>query len=369
MESVFSRNEQTTTGQIRVCVPEDMPRVADLFHAVARRLPGPAPSSLHQHMLELFFNAPSHDPELPSLVYITPDDVVRGFIGVIPLRMSFRGKPVLAAVSSSFMVENAQNNPFAGVALLKTFMSGPQELSFTDAANSISVAMWTKLGGQQLPLESMDWLRVLRPAGLALSLLEKRTSLVKAARPICMAIDRVATPNRFRLKAKVAAHTIDVDLNDHFLIDYLRDFAAQYSLRPMWDRDSVRWRLNLAAQNSHRGRLVCRAVYGKATLPLGCYLFYCRPNGVAHVLQLMTSPGAAGVVLDSLLEDAYQNCCVAVRGRAHTRYMDPLLLRDCILFRSGALLLHSRNADIMEVACSGDALLIGLGGEEVLWCR
>ena len=45
-----------------------------------------------------------------------------------------------------------------------------------------------------------------RPAGLALSLLEKRTSLVKVARPICMAIDRVAPPNRFQLKAKVAAH-------------------------------------------------------------------------------------------------------------------------------------------------------------------
>ena len=74
----------------------------------------------------------------------------------------------------------------------------------------------------------------------------------------------------------------------------------------------------------------------------------------------MTSPDAAGIVLDSLLEDAYQNCRVAVRGRAHTRYMDQLLLRDCIFLRSGARLLDSRNADI--IACSGDALLIGFCG-------
>ena len=86
-------------------------------------------------------------------------------------------------------------------------------------------------------------------------------------------------------KAKVAAHTIDVDLNDEFLIDYLRDFAAQYSLRPIWDTESVGWRLNHAVQNRYRGRLVCRAVYGKATLPLGCYLYYRRPYGVAHVLS------------------------------------------------------------------------------------
>ena len=106
---------------------------------------------------------------------------------------------------------------------------------------------------------------------------------------------------------------------------------------------------------------------GRPRAPFGCYLYYRRPHGVANVLQLMTSPDGAGIVLDSLLEDAYQNRCVAVRGRTHSRYMDQLLLRDCIFSRSGSVLLHSRNADIMEVACSGNALLIGLAGEE--WTR
>ena len=72
MEFVFSRNEQTTTGQIRACVPEDMPRVADLFQTIFRGLSRPAPSSLQQYLLELFFKSPSHDLELPSLVYVRP---------------------------------------------------------------------------------------------------------------------------------------------------------------------------------------------------------------------------------------------------------------------------------------------------------
>ena len=130
--------------------------------------------------------------------------------------------------------------------------------------------MWTKLGGQQLLSESMDWLRVLSPARFALSRLEKRISLVKVARPICMAIDRVATPNRFQLKAKVAAHTIDVDLNDHFLIDYVRDFAAQYSLRPIWDTDFVRWRLKTrcAKSTSREACVPCRIREGHASVGL-----------------------------------------------------------------------------------------------------
>ena len=351
-------------ARIRSCVPEDMPRVADLFQAIFRNLPVPAPSALQQYLLELFFEAPSRDPELPSLVYIAPDEAVTGFIGVIPLGMSFRGKPIRAAVGSSFMVEKPEHHPCAGAALLKAFLNGPQELSITDSANSISVALWKQFRGQLLPVESMKWLRVLRPAGLALSILGDRIPLVNAARPICVAVDRAATPNRLRLKAKVMTRTIDVDRNDDLLINCLREFAEQYSLRPIWDVDCLKWRLSHAAQNRHR--LVCRVVYGKAPLPIGCYVYSCRPHGVARVLQTITSSDAAGIVLDSLLEDAYQNRCVAVSGRAHSRLVDELLLHDCIFFSSGSVLVHSRNADIMEEACSGNALLIGLAGEQIL---
>jgi hypothetical protein len=357
-------------SQIRTCTPEDMPRVADLFQAIFRGSSDPAPASLQQYLLELFFKAPWHDPELPSLVYIAPDGAVGGFIGVIPLRMSFRDMPIRAALASSIMVERPKDNPLAGARLLRAFMNGPQDLSFSDDASPISVAMWKKLGGQSVPLESMAWLRVLRPAGFALSILGDRIPLVKLAHPICLAIDSIAArfpSNRFRLKTQGTARSIDVDLNDDSLIEQLREFASAYSLRPTWDADSLRWLLNHAAQNHRHGSLVCRVVYGKAVRPLGCYLYYGRPHGVAHVLQIMASTDAAGIVLDSLLEHAHQSRCVAVRGRAHSRYIDALFSRDCIFFNGGAVLVHSRNADVIEVARSGDALMTGLAGEA--WTR
>jgi hypothetical protein len=353
-------------GQIRACVPEDVPRVADLFQVILRGLPVPAPRSLQQYLLELFFKPPSLDPELPSLVYIAPDGAVGGFIGVIPSRMSFRGKPIRAAIGSSFMVEKVKDSPFAGAALLKAFLSGPQELSITDSANSIAEPMWKQFGGQLLRLESMQWLRVLRPGGLILSRFLAIEFPLPVARPICVAVDRIVAPHRFQLKAKVMARTIDIDRNDDLLLNYFGEFAAQYSLRPIWEVDCLKWRLSHAAQNRRLGKLVCRAVYGKTAL-LGCYLYYSRPHGIAKVLQIMTSSDAVGMVLDSLLEDAYQNRCVAVRGRAHSRLMDELLSHNCIFFGSGSVLVHSRNADIMEEACSGNAFLSGLAGEE--WSR
>jgi hypothetical protein len=357
-------------SQIRACTPADMPRVADLFHTIFRKSSGPAPVSLQRYLLELFLQVPWQDPELPSLVYTAPDGAVSGFIGVIPLRMSFRGKPIRVALTSSIMVEKPKDDPLAGARLLRAVLNGPQDLSISDDSNHISVAMWKKLGGQSVPLESMDWLRVLRPAGFALSMGRDRIPMVRLAHPICLAIDGIAmrvASNRFRLDTERVARSIDVDLSDESLFKLLRDFAATYSLGPAWDTDSLRWLLHHAAQNRRHGSLVCRAVYWKAATPVGCYLYYGRPHGVAHVLQVMASPGAAGIVLDSLFEQAHQNRCVAVRGRTHSRYIDELFSRDCIFFNRGSVVVHSRDADVVEAARSGDALMTGLAGEA--WTR
>jgi hypothetical protein len=81
----------------------------------------------------------------------------------------------------------------------------------------------------------------------------------------------------------------------------------------------------------------------------------------------MASMDAAGIVVDSLLEHAHQSRCVAVRGRAQSRDIDALFSRDCIFFNRGSVIVHSRNADLIEAARSGDALMTGLAGEA--WTR
>lgn len=357
-------------SQIRACTSADIPRVADLFHTIFRKSSGPAPASLRQYLLELFLEVPWRDPELPSLVYTAPDGRVGGFIGVIPLRMSFRGQPIRVALTSSIMVEKPEDDPLAGARLLRAVLSGPQDLTISDDSNSISVAMWKKLGGKSVPLESMDWLRVLRPAGFALSTARERIPIAGLAHPICRGIDSIALrarSNRFRVDTERMARSVDLDLSDESLFSQLREFAGTYSLGPAWDNENLRWLLQHAARNRRHGKLVCRAVYWKAATPVGCYLYYHRPAGVAHALQVMASPGTAGIVLDSLLDDAQQNRCVAVRGRTHSRYIDELFSRDCIFFNRGSVVVHSRNADVVEAARSGDALMTGLAGEA--WTR
>src|SRR5690349_24555958 len=127
-EPARRRRADFAMSLIRACAPEDMPAVAGLFQRTFLDRRKPAPKALESYLAELFLRHPWHDPEIASRVYVSPEGAVRGFIGVLPLRLCFRGRSVRAAVAGSLMVESPEENPLAGARLLRSFAKGPQEL-------------------------------------------------------------------------------------------------------------------------------------------------------------------------------------------------------------------------------------------------
>src|SRR5262245_27600772 len=80
-------------AEIRACTPEDIPAVAELFQKTFRDPGKAAPASLQSYLLDLFLRHPWYEPELAPRVYVTDDGKIGGFIGILPLRMTFRGQP------------------------------------------------------------------------------------------------------------------------------------------------------------------------------------------------------------------------------------------------------------------------------------
>jgi hypothetical protein len=355
-------------GDIRACVPDDIPAVARMFQAAFRKPRAEAPVALQACLRELFFEHPWQDRELTSRVYIAADGSIGGFIGTLPLRMSFHGRPVRAAVPSSLVVDRPEENPLAGAKLLRSFIAGPQEISITDTANALSAGMIQRLGGQAVTSESMEWLRVFRPAAFALTLVDQRFPAARLARPICSLADRLAAKasDFFRLDESARAYA-DADVSDDTLVEWMPKFAAHFALRPEWDAVCLKWMLVHAARNAGRGTLFRRMVYGRDRAPLGCYLYHGRPGRIAWVLQVLTRPGAAEPVIDSLLAHAYRNGSIAVKGRTQLSLLDALLRRQCMFFRRNAAMVHSRNAELIAAVRAGDAITSGLAAET--WTR
>ena len=87
-------------SDIRACTADDIPAVARMFQNAFRDPAEAAPRSLESYLRELFLEHPWRDPDLASRVFVGADGRVHGFIGVLPVRMSFHGHPIRAALAS-----------------------------------------------------------------------------------------------------------------------------------------------------------------------------------------------------------------------------------------------------------------------------
>ncbi len=356
-------------SQIRNCTADDIPAIARIFQKTFRDARKNAPLSLQDCLREVLFGHPGHDPELPSRVYVTPDGSVCGFIGVLPLRMSFRGRAVRAAVPTSLAVDDPKQHPLAGAKLVRAFLSGPQDISISEPANALSQGLWERIGGETVPSESMEWMRVFHPAGLALAMLGDSWP-VRMARPGVHILDRMAdrlAGGYFSAAAAPRSFHHDADVGDDLLLKHIPEFAASYALHPLWDDATLKWMLNHASQNRTRGPLFRRMVYRDVETPVGCYLYHGRPNKVAWVMQVLARPDALEPVLDSLFAHAWRNGSVAIKGRTQLRLLDPLMRRNCFFFRRHSAMIHSRDPELVAAVREGKAITSGFAAEA--WLR
>lgn len=351
---------------IRPCVADDLPEVARLFRKTFLSPAGSGSMPLESYLKEVFLNHPWRDADLPSLVYVKPDGVIGGFIGVLPLRLIHNGVPVRAASAGSLMVDQPAENPLAGARLLRSFFGGPQELSISDSANELSQLMWSKLGGRTAGAYSMEWLRVFRPVGFAVAMAGERGGS-RSLRRLAVPLDGLATRIGWRLFALVEESDRGVDVEDEELLEVLPRLAERYALRPAWDRRSLAWFLSHAAEKERYGGLVRRVIRGRGGAPTGAYLYCVRPRGVGFVLQMLAALGAEEAVVDDLLADARRRGAVAVRGRVQPEFSDVLLRRRAFFLHAASTVVHSRRADLVSVIAGGEALITGLAGES--WSR
>ena len=355
--------------RIRECTPDDLGVVAALFQRILRPGERCNLATLESYLRNLFFEHTWRDPELPSRVSVTADGTVNGFIGVLPLRMTYRGAEIRAALASSLMVDHPQHNPLAGARLLRSFINGSQDLSLGETSDSVVQRMWRRLGGVVAPAYSMDWMRILRPAQFGVAMLKAPSWMESLLRPVGFAVDGLSGArkwSRFRIEP-IDARIARADIDTNELIALVRQFAARYELRPAWDEASLRWFLTQAVRKEPFDDLIGRVVYGKNRTPLGCYLYYGRPGGVAWVLQIFSGRENSDTVVKGLLADVNDSGCAAVRGRVQPDLLDALPQNGCIFKHVGSLTMHSRNAELLAAIRAGDALVTGLAGES--WTR
>ena len=296
-----------------------------------------------------------------------------GFLGSVPRPMSIRGKPIRVAFASNFVVDPESRYLFVELQLLRTFLSGPQDLSMGDSANDISRKMFVSLGGTTVPLYSIHWSRILRPSQYTLYALSwfKKSALTDSVRvsirPFCRLLDMIvgAVPlNPLRTKTPAIASAEELEIETH--LTCLSESASSFSLRPEYDAYSLGWLLDFINQMKGHGDLRKVVLKTKQDKIIGWYLYTLDRDGIAWVLQVGGVKHSMGSVLDHLFWDARKQGAVAVHGRMEPELMQDITGRCCFFSRLGGwMTAHSHNCELVSLIHSGDAFLSRLEGE---WC-
>ncbi|HEX4297465.1 MAG TPA: hypothetical protein VHZ56_05535, partial [Devosia sp.] len=141
----------------------------------------------------------------------------------------------------------------------------------------------------------------------------------------------------------------------------------RFTLRPDWTASALATVLADAARKSDLGTYSARIVGTPDGRPLGLYLMHIQPHRHASVLQLMSTQGREGVVLDRAIAYATDCGAVAIRGRAQPDFLDALAERRAVLVPQLATVVHARDKAVLEAFRNGTAFFTGLAGEN--WMR
>jgi len=354
---------------VRPFARDDIPRVMDLHRRVfPTRQPwsGARAQAYEAYFSEMFFGNAWCGEVCPSLVWEDSDGALAGFLGVTTRTMSMNGRTLRVAVSSQFMVDERRRSTLAAVELVKTLLSGPQDLSMADEATEPARRLWESLGGTTALLPSLSWVRVLRPTRLALSRVTARRGLARAVLPLCGLADGLAagmSASPLRLTpSSLRAEELDAPT----LLECIAAAARHHAVRPEYDERSLKWLLDALANKRDCGEFQKVALRDAAGRLVGWYLAYFVADGTGEVLQV----GARGAALDTVLGDLFHRAwranVVALCGRLEPGALRQFSAQGCFFHHRGQwLVVHSRMPAIVEAIHRGDAFLTRLEGE---WC-
>lgn len=358
-------------GQVRTFLQDDIPQVVALKWRFLHNSKGSPPPTMESYFRELFFQGPFSEKTLPSLVYENEHGRVVGFLGILRRHMSFHGKPIEAAVGTSLVVDPDSRSTLAGLKLINCFLSGKQDLAMTDTANRITQQLWTRLGGSTASLYAMCWSRVLRPALYAAYAARHfgRNPLSEAfalgSKPVCSIVDAIAArmpSSPFRQEPPLIS---EEELTVEELVACMCDFSQYHSLRPEYDRGSIRWLLDFMGRMSAYGSLRKVLLRNKSGKIIGWYLYYLKRGGVGQVVQIGAARSSVDAVIAHLSCDAWARGAIALHGRLDPHLSHEPLGKYCLYFPGDRLLVHSRDPELARHIQSGSAFFTRLDGE---WC-
>jgi hypothetical protein len=234
--------------------------------------------------------------------------------------------------------------------------------------------MWRKLRATVLPDHSLEWLRIIRPAGFvadkAAGVFGAARLVAPLARPLDALIRRCGSgPRWLDLSSAVTpGKTLPTtDADDTLAATLFQQFTEPYAARPRWQPEALGRLVGAPRTKRLYGTMVRRVVTARDGRPVGMFLYYGEPGRIGRVVQILSAPGQADAVIDSMLAHADARGMVALRGRTMPVLLDAMLGRRFVFLHASSSIVHARDPALLEPFRAGKAFFNGFAGES--WSR
>jgi hypothetical protein len=353
-------------GGVRALAPDDLPAVVAL-HSLAFA-DGSSREGLEDFLRNVLFEHPWLDESQPSLGYVDASGRLVGCLGVMPRPMTFRGRAIRVVSANNFIVHPEHRSGFAAIQLLRALLRCETDLILSEA-NAPARKVNEALGGRVIPARSRRWIRVLRPAGLAVHVAARRALPPRPARVLSL---MAAVPDSFvgvlpGIRIRGGSSDGEEELDGTLLARLTESLNGDYRLRPKYSARSAAWLLESLGRTRRQQYLRARAVRARGRL-VGWYIYYSRPDAVGRVLHLGAAEGHRSLVLRHLFTDSRREGNVGLSGSCDPRWSSDLTANHCV-FREGAswLVGFSSDRSLLDTLDSPDAFVGRLEGEG--WLR
>ena len=334
--------------------PGDLPRVAALL---------PDWEANQRGLAAVVLDYPWADPELPSLVAVDDDDAVIGFIGSQVRRMRFDGREIRGVCCTQLAVAPEHRGGPAGARLLRSLISGPQEITWSDGATDPVRRVWRALGGHLDYVRAADFFLLLRPArwlaGVGRTLV-KREAVGREQIPVG-GFPLAALGQRLTRRESVDNTGISgADAVVAAIVGAQPEIWPKLRVGVKWDEPQLKH--VFSEVDRAVGPLVSRVVRRNGK-PIAWYAYLQRPGGISKVLHFEAAERDAEHAFADLVDHAHSSGSVGLAGRAEPHLEETLRHRLAILGLARQPILHAKDPELAAALATSSALLTRLAGE------
>ncbi len=359
--------------KIRPFEPEDAAAVASLWQYWFRgksRVPDPGLVDL---VTRIYVEDPNTDDEVRSLVAEDEAGKMLGFLGVSVTPVMLDERPgKLAGIFPSVVDPDAPTTVAAF--LLRKFLAGPQDFTFSDGGHVKFERIWELLGGQILQLQSLRWVKAFRPGRVALGAMAARRGSVATLAPVlgpfvggADSLARRFMGSRLTASASVDAYVTE-PLTPGVLAANAPDLLGKKRLRPLYGEAHMEWQFREMTKYLEQGEFRAKLVRTAKGAVAGWYVYYLKVGGVSRVYDVEARPEHLAGVVAELFAEANRDGAGALIGRMEPRLRGVMNRAGAFVHNGGSLqMAHSRDASLLDDAQLGRLAFSRLQGENWYW--